>query len=296
MTTLSIRQTEEDTCVALNLQPGTLYRLDGKEFKTTTNELEFKTLPEGIQRQVSETTISHYHHDINDLDMEVSKWDTTNFKLLSKRDEEGYFYTLDDEFAYRKFSDGWNKVFKTEMIWEDVELKIFKAPTIPDKYKKYIFPIAQHDLSNTSFHCRFNPHSLWMLTEIGNKYGFKMAPTGSKNSRGKFWEVPSHSGLDYLKINDNYVNNKVKESFKFKSGTLNQCIVAYQKQYDTMDEWFRCQLAIIEDKPIREFETVRELVFELETLMFDLDVKVKSEVSKRTIQSKVQLLKKEMLK
>lgn len=273
--------------------------IDGERYDNFTDG-QIKKKPLKIQMIRQESYISHYGNDTKTEDgaLLVEEFKAKEAELKEKYDEKtGFWESLEDEFEYRKFCEKYPPVVLYRENLVDIEIVYLNYKGVADH--PYIHPLRlcglQVDFKNDELLYRYDPQPVKIAQDIAQSLGFAQVEDNSfaKNTEGKKWSVPSHSGLEFIKINDNYAtlgNNKPK-FYGIEYGTWKECEKRYQEHVGIITEWFSKALRDINAVGV-SFDKAMVLK-ELQNIASQLDrvdVKVKSEVQPRHIRGQIQEL------
>jgi len=237
---LTVKQIGETYLVTLPSRPDT-WEIDGKRY--SPGKLCLCEEPKMIVGVWFKKRLVSYHDPEVDVVLTVEQYETLKAKLTEgvKPGEYGYKWDdLDKEFEYRKFIEQWKEVNEDyeEREAYEIELELFPESPFPSIKSfrmagKGVKPLFE-----------YTPRLYQLVGEAAQEFGYVQVEdkTLNDNTLGKRWSVPTHSGLEYLKMNGKYAwtGNKNKPDFRgVSAGSLEECTERREEHLETLREAFR---------------------------------------------------------
>lgn len=189
-------------------------------------------------RIVSEHSVpSHYVNATNARKrMSVERFDAEVARLREGFDGE-YWRSLDEEYAYKKFTAEWRRIDKKEKRYTDAEVIVYDITGRTEN--PHITPLrflGKEPVKEGRVLYEYKPDLLAMLHDAAKKLklvwvedesSFKDGP---KMLEGKWtYSVPKHgiNGLRYLKVGGQYVQDVFPQGVSGLTGTWEECIGRY---------------------------------------------------------------------
>lgn len=197
---LKINHIEDKGIYHFCLPQGT-FVLNGERFIIDTyagREITCSSIP-CIQKENSSTHLVHYESTIGEI-LSVQDYNNKVNSLCLDVDEQE-FSTLELEYEYKKFVHEYTRKYQSTTHLENVELEIQRV--MLDTGSKYIVSLFSID-SNQPLLCKFNRLSLQRDT---------LVQWCSENNIPV--DIPTHSGLKYVKINGEYVFTKEQSGIEY---------------------------------------------------------------------------------
>lgn len=158
----------------------------------------------------------------------VEEYNADVAAFLSKQDPDtSSWASLDDEFAYRKFTEEWERVYEDRQAVTPQEFRVIEIQA--EANIPYCVPCRLHDpkpgMNLTLFN--YAPNRFEMAIETAKEFGLEYV--GESPQEGMKWSIPKHSrgDLDFIQINGKYARDG-KGIVKGAIGTYEEC----RKQHD----------------------------------------------------------------
>jgi len=187
---IKVNHIEDKGIYHFSLPQGT-YIINGERLVIETyaaREMTSSKLPV-IQKENKSTNLTHYESTTGEI-LSVQDYNNKINSLCLDVDEQE-FSTLELEYEYKKFIREYTRKYESTTTLEDVELEVQRV--MLDTGSKYITSMFSVD-SNEPLLCKFNRLGLQSDT---------LRLWCSENNIPV--DIPTHSGLKYVKINGNYV-------------------------------------------------------------------------------------------
>jgi hypothetical protein len=187
---IKVNHIEDKGIYHFNLSYGT-YIINGERIVVDTyadREMTSSKLPV-IKKENKSTHLTHYESTTGEV-LSVQDYNNKVSTLCLDVDEQE-FSTLELEYEYKKFIREYTRKYESTTTLEDVELEVQRV--MLDTGSKYITSMFSVD-SNQPLLCKFNRLGLQADT---------LRLWCSENNIPV--DIPTHSGLKYVKINGNYV-------------------------------------------------------------------------------------------
>ncbi len=256
-----------------------------------------------IRQITSENLVSHYVNAEEEI-LDVAQYNREKANLLKeatldKYEEDYEWSSLEAEFAYRKFMQEWKQVTKTithvsEPLLVD-KTHIKQDTGIP--HIKAVFITGQAHTPLYSYDRAGAVHSLMAKKFESLGMEFKQVSSYSQTEGKKIWSNSDHSGLEYVTAFGKYIIGK--NLVARTRGELKGSFEVLEKAYKEDKEWIETYIQTLYNLHFRNegassvlLSDVRNGVQTAINYVNTLDVKVKSETSKRAAIAKLnELLK-----
>ena len=241
--------------------------------------------PETITYRTSNRKISGYRNGETGTDISVEEYKAIDAKIALTREydedsEEFTYANLEDEVFALRFYRTHTAIY--ENIEDAVSLEI-EMVEYPVSAHKCIIPLYSLDANNVfETKCKFVPNNTELFFEVCASYGI------DKNRI----DIPNHSGLRYVKIDDKYVTGMEdfeKSASQSTIGTYDECIARMNANRKKLEDVISFQLAKQSQK-VLDKATVGHLLTELKALhgsVSKLDVKSKEYATQRVVSNRI---------
>lgn len=244
------------------------YSINGKRI-TNNGVIIFKNKPESIiYHSKKSEIISYINNETNEV-ISVEDFNNRMIEINSKRTyddniEEFVYNSIQDEVETLHYIRNVKPIYETKELEINVEYELIEYPV--SEYA-YIHPLFSLDINNIyETKCKYIP-SMDIIYDICSKYGI----TKDRVSI-------STSGLEYLKIDDKYVNIPKLYSFYSIVGTYEECVNKYKKHVSDIDNFISIHLAKESNKKVDK-ESLGHLIKSLSNIsntLNNIEVKSKS--------------------
>ena len=229
--------------------------VDGE--RTKENNVVVDHEPKSIVAiQFKTRTVKYRNEEGQELTVEQYNSNLEDYRKEGNATYEEYswvFPNLEDEYKYKKFMQTWEAVNEDYEEREEREFIIETYAESPFPEIKSYRLIGQ-DKTKALF--EYKPNLNRMVVEVAGEFGFTEKEDRSshvKNTNGKFFSIPTHSRLQYLKVNGHYpLTNKPNKFRGISSGTLEECLKRREEHYNVLRDVFRLQETLIENIPVVE--------------------------------------------
>lgn len=241
--------------------------------------------PEIITYQTSERKLIGYDNTEESTTISVQKYQEMVNQIEQTRDydddsEEFTYETLEGEVFATRFFRTHKAIYETIEKVHNIEIEYIEYPV--SKYAE-IVPLYSLDAKNVfETKCKYTPNLLQLFKEVVKEYGIT----------DEMIDIPSHSGLRYVKINDGYVSgmeNFQKIYGREIIGMYTECVERLEKTKKELDSIISFHFAKQSQKTLNKTQ-VGSLLTQLQSLQNSvngLDVKVKDQSSQRSIQNRI---------
>lgn len=230
------------------------------EFELRKDPITLTSIPDKIFWKVElQKRISHYEFGEKTLsiDERSAMWLDLrkNGAWAGEDDDVWVFETREDKLKFDEFERDWKPVFtEPEIRWEDVEFQVIKKQFIEEKYRPFIESQivieTRHDKVEAI--CTYSPNFDTMFRKQAIELGFVEVEdkTFADNTNGTKFSL--HCGYKFSKCNGGYVNKffENKGLFVAKKGTYDECVVAFERDYNAIASYLNLQVQIIEQKSL----------------------------------------------
>lgn len=222
---------------------GSYYEIDGVKF-IEAQEVIFQEPPEYSWKYTTNKIKDHY--EVGGSSITIEEYEKALKEITGDCQCDPTFSTLEEEYAYKKFLQDHKLVYRDEVVREPIRLDFQE---FGDSKNKYIlsYRFIGKDWDKCLY--RYAPNSVQMAREIATGLGFKEVEdkTWNENTKGMFFSIPSHSGIEYMKVNGTYActgNNKIRLG-SIHAGTLKECEDAFNKDWKSLERIFIEQKGLI---------------------------------------------------
>ena len=295
---LKVLHIEDENINIVNLPYG-VFEVDGQVVSNTSynsynNQIKISAKDVNNIRKITTEKILVKYQDSEGFDLDVVEYENIRLHLLSKssynEDTEEYdWQTLEDEFAYRKFAQKWNPIYKEVLTYSD-PLLVDKSSIKLDTGNPFItsgFSTCQADA--TVYTYSRSGAVAHLLEKKFESLGmeFKGNINYGATEGKKVWGNSPHSGLEYVTAFGKYIIGK--DMVKRTQGSFNGTLEKLQKMYEEDKEWIENHIQALYNLHFRDSGASSVLLSEVVkgvkqaiTYVNTVDVKVKSETSKRS--------------
>jgi hypothetical protein len=241
--------------------------------------------PETITYRTSNRKVSEYRNSETGINISVEEYKAIDAKIALTREydedsEEFIYANLEDEVFALRFYRNHTAIY--ENIEEIVSLEI-EMIEYPVSAHKCIIPLYSLDANNVfETKCKFVPNNTELFFEVCESYGIDKSRI----------DIPTHSGLRYVKIDDKFVTGMEdfeKTASQSIIGTYDECVARMNSNRKKLEDAISFQLAKQSQKKMDK-ATVGHLLTELkilQTSVYGLDVKQKDYSSQRAVQTRI---------
>jgi hypothetical protein len=258
----------------------------------TSNGADLITIsekPETITYKTTSRKLIGYDNTEDMTTISVSEYNKLRQVVIDSRlyldedadeDDEFTYKTLEDEVFAVRFFRTYKPIYETVEEVHSMEIEIIEYPV--SAYKN-IVPLHSMDAKHIlETNCKFTPNNNELFFEICESYGI---------DRSRI-EIPTHSGLRFVKIDNSYVSGM--EDFEKSASlsvinTYDKCIERMNDNRKKLDDLISFHLAKQSQKKL-DNATVGNLLAQLKILqnsVYGLDVKAKEHNSQRAISNKI---------
>jgi hypothetical protein len=241
--------------------------------------------PETITYKTSGLKLIGYDNTVDLTTISIEKYKEVEAKINLTREwdeysEEFTYSTLEDEVFALRFAKTYKPIYESVDNVHNLEIEFIEYPV--SEYKN-IIPLYSLDAANVfETKCKFVPNNIEMFLEVCTSFGIDKSRIN----------IPTHSGLRFVKIDDSYLTGAEeveKSSGVTTIGTYNECLARMNSNRQKLEDMVSMHLAKRSQK-VLDKGTVGELLKELLVLkgrVSDLDVKQKDYSSQRSLNVKI---------
>ncbi len=247
---------------------------------------------ENIRSVISENVLTHYS-SVDGETLTVHGYSVQRQELLASNnfsdDDEWTWNNLEEEFAYRKFEQKWKAQYRTDIKYSE-PLLIDRSHIRQDSGNPYIvagFLTGRSDVPLYSYNRSNAVASLLAKKFESLGMEFKEGLSYSQTEGKKVWSNSTHSGLEYVTAFGKYIIGKnlvPKTRGEFKGS-----FEYLEKIYKEDKQWIEDLIQVGYNLHFRNSGASSVLLSEVSAgvktcinYVNTLDVKVKSETSKRS--------------
>lgn len=210
-----------------------------KDFRTGTIE----KCPESINKISNEGVTIEYKSQFDGTVISVDEYNSRSESVRSKGnltyDDEMYFESIDDEYAYKKFFREWKGV--VEYREKIISCPIIHIDVRSKSDNKYIKPYRLINGTMKDPLYVMNINAMEIARELADKYGYKYLEHDSDAPKRE-WSVPNHSRdtLKFMKVGGKYaqLGNIVGISVG-AVGTYDELTLKFNQEYAKVEQWFK---------------------------------------------------------
>lgn len=205
-------------------------------------------------------------------------------------DQEFVWNTLEDEFAYRKFTSSWKAQYKTDTTYSE-PLLIDRTHILQDTGNPYIKAGFLTGEANTPLYSYSRTNAVADLMakkfeSLGMERKEKLSYSQTEGK--KVWSNSDYSGLEYVTAFGRYIMGKAnlpKTRGEFK-GSLEYLINIYEEDKKWIEDLIQVAYNLHFSNEGASSVLIKEVYYGIKSCINyvnTLDVKVKSETSKRSV-------------
>ena len=236
-----------------------IVRIGDIEFTLSEQPVTLTEIPSQLFKKVSlPTRVGHFEFEGQTMSIDEynSKWKELTKNRYYDDDEDRYiFETREDKSNFEEFERNWKPIhLEPEIKWEETSFEVIRKQFIEEKYRPFIK--SQIVISNRSDKvesiCQYYPNFDQMFKKIGNEYGFVEVEDKPFTDHTKGKKFSFHSGIKYSKCNGEYVTKffENKGLFVDKKGTYEDCIIAFERDYNAISTYLKLQSSMIDQKEL----------------------------------------------
>jgi hypothetical protein len=241
--------------------------------------------PETITYKTSGRKLIGYDNteDITTISLEKYKEIEAAISKTREYDEDSEEFTyanLEDEVFALRFYRTHKAIYENVDEVHNLEIEFIEYPV---SAFKSIIPLYSIDAANIfETKCKFVPNNTELFFDVCASYGIDKSRI----------DIPTHSGLRYIKIDDKYVTGMEdfeKTASQSIIGTYEECIARMNSNRKKLEDAISFQIAKQSQK-VLDKATVGHLLTELKILqnsVYGLDVKQKEATSHRSVQNRI---------
>ncbi len=242
--------------------------------------------PEIITYRVSGRVVAAYKNTETDRTISIEEYKAFQNVINSTRtyndDTDEYEYnSIEAEVTAVRFARTYTPIYEDQTTVHELEIEMIEYPV--SAYSN-IIPLHSLDAKNIfETKCKYVPNNLQLFHEVCENYGIDKSRI----------DIPSHSGLRYVKLDDTYLSGT--EDFEKSAssssiiGTYEDCVARMNTARKFLSDIVSMHLAKRSQK-VLDKGTVGELLKELITVknkITSLDVKQKDYNSQRSLAVKM---------
>lgn len=243
--------------------------------------------PETITYKTSGRKLIGYDNteDITTISLEKYREIETEISKTREYDEDSDDFTyvkLEDEVFALRFYRTHKAIYENIDEVHNLEIEFIEYPI---SSHKSIIPLYAIDANNVfETKCKFIPNNTELFFEVCASFGIDKSRI----------DIPTHSGLRYVKIDDKYVTGmedfeKTASASAIIIGTYEECVARMNANRKKLEDCISFQIAKQSQK-VLDKATVGHLLTELKILqnsVYGLDVKQKEYASHRSVQNRI---------
>ena len=241
--------------------------------------------PESITYKTSQRTLIGYRNSETNGTVSVEDYKAVDAKITLTREydedsEEFTYANIEDEVFALRFYRTHTAIYENDEAFVNMEIEFIEYPV---SAYKCIIPMYSLDANNVfETKCKFVPNNTELFIDVCTSYGIDKSRI----------DIPTHSGLRYVKIDDKFVTGM--EDFEKTSsativGTYDECVARMNNNRKKLEDAISFQIAKHSQK-VLDKATVGHLLTELKILqnsVYGLDVKQKEHASQRSVLNRI---------
>ena len=241
--------------------------------------------PETITCKTSTRKVIGYENTEDLSILSIEEYKEIDNKIALTREynedsEEFHYANLEDEVFALRFYRTYKAIYQNVDEVHNLTIEFIDYPV---SAYKCIIPLHAIDANNVfETKCKFVPNNTELFFEVCASYGIDKSRI----------DIPNHSGLRYVKIDDKYVTGM--EDFEKTSsativGTYDECIARMNSNRKKLEDAIGFQIAKQSQKKLDK-TTIGHLLTELKVLqnsVYGLDVKQKEATAQRAISNRI---------
>ena len=241
--------------------------------------------PETITYETSERKLIGYDNIETNTTISVKDYNEQVMYISNTREydddsEEFTYNTLEDEVFATRFFRTHKAIYENINTVHNMDIEFISYPV--SEYSN-IVPLYSIDAKNVfETKCKYVPNNLDTFFEVCKEFGV---------TKDRI-DVPTHSGLRYVKIDDKYISGM--EAFEKTQNrtiiaTYDECVVRMNETRSKLKELVSFHFAK-QSQNVLDKATVGHLLSQLQTLqnsVYGLDVKVKAESAQRSVSNRI---------
>lgn len=240
-----------------------------------------------------------YIHKETEEELSLVEYDDNIQELYGKKDIQGQWLSLDDEFNYRKFVASYTLISKD--IYEEEEIIVeVKGEVLLETNNPFI--TSKFSLtSEISDICVYDRRRavLFIVNEKMAEIGAKRTEDASTNNKSLSYNIPSHSGIRFLKFAGNYLFNETYDINNNQNGKLETLIKKYESDREDIRGIIQRAYQVnfgrySDDKTLVVVEAIKELEYS-QRVLDRIEPKVKSVRDKSLLMEYINNVKKELI-
>lgn len=258
-------------------------RVDGKEVARFDDllPLQFDHVP--LIELVKKTSpVDYYKNKAGEI-MSAEDHEIKSNELY-KADEDGCWESLDDEFAYKKFSQEWSAVYKDVIEYIPILMTLLYG-NVKSEFED-ILPIyfLTEKVDGELF--QWTPDFRQYVMDVAKKYGFVDAgfDVGYNATKGRKYSFSRRENIEYLTVNGSYASALYESSslrIKTRMGTYEELAKARESAVAMIDSYFAREYQKTNESKINNIGAVVSKLASIGDAVRKIDPKMKSYSEKR---------------
>lgn len=274
------------------------YKFDGKEIGHIEGllPLQFDHVPT-VEEIHKTAEVDFYQH--TDGSTKTREEYEAQSKELYKGDEDGNWSSVDDEFAYRKFIDGWKAVYHEVIGLVPVQLVLLYGDVRSEFEDIIPIYLISEDVKGDLF--QWIPDFRQYVIDVAKKYGFIDAgyDVGYNATKGRKYSFGRQESIEYMTVNGSYASFLYESQslrVKTRMGTYDELVKARESSIAMIDSYFAREYQKTNESKINNIGAVISQLALIGDAVRKIDPKMKSLSEKRIALGKINSLIEELSK
>lgn len=273
-----------------------VFRVNG-EYLLTMHQSTIIPEPELIEKQVKKSYISHYTVDDGSAKMDREAYESAKKQLLINAEPYADDYecvsyrwaNIDDKHAYEKFITTWKPVYAEDISWEKQDFIVYDVTgysNAPDDIRPIRMVTGKLEVNKQGESLyRYDPIPISnMVSEVASQFGYTHSERKpfNGNEPSTYSLFITRGTLDSIYIEDGRYSADLKPCACV--GTFKECIDKRHSYYTIITDVFlkHEKMKELRKQPV-DTARVIEMLNHVKSCVSDMDVKVRSKVSKNTV-------------
>lgn len=210
--------------------------IDGQDWKEVTQGWMDHEPVEICSRRLVDVHDGYRHKETGKL-LTLDEWNSATAEWLTHRDSDYNWDDLDAEYAYRKFTSQYEYVKHSEP--KDEPCDVVRVNLSGRTDHPYISPLRllQEKTPDAPLYC-YNCDLQRMVREVGKSLGF--TEIDDERQRGRVFQIPSHSGIRFMKINGKYcvADKEFNDVGSLHAASWDECEQRYNRTMERLRDKF----------------------------------------------------------
>jgi hypothetical protein len=259
------------------------YRIDGIEIKDihTALPLQFDHIP--VIEKINKKQLVDYVENKETGE----KIDNESFEKQSKdlylANEDDVWANIDEEFAFRKFVNQWERVYKAVVEYNPVEITVLYENVKSDFPDIVAIYTLEENVKSELFEWR--PDFQEYVTEIAKKYKFDNVGIDISygNTKGRKYSFSRKNSIEYMTCNGSYASLLYEDRFfkiKIRRGTYSELIEYRANAISKIDSYFEREYQKTNESKVNNIGALISKLESISNSIKNIDPKSKTRIYK----------------